>query len=122
MTHIAMDKWLSAQENLETLWILYHHWWNNCFAGNEDAKSVLRKYPKLLKKNARETRKAFYLEIRKKKALVWIAHKHYRDELRFNAFSDVFYNRMHVDVEFARFILYAFLGTSKPPTTHSKNS
>lgn len=109
MTHIAMDKWISAQENLETLWILYHNWWNNCFTGNVDAKNVLRKYPKLLKKNARETRKAFYLEIRKKKVLVWIAHKHYRDELRFNAFSDVFYNRTHVDVEFARFRICAFL-------------
>jgi len=111
-TNIAMDQFFTAKENLEALWNLYHHWWNNSFVGKGNANHIMRKHPKLLKKNRRETRKAFYLEIRKKKALVRIAHKNYRNELRFNQISDVFYTRMHVDVEFARFMIYAFLGTS----------
>lgn len=118
-----MDQWLSDREKLFKLWNVFHEWWNT-YNNKKSVQHLILKYHRLIKPNPYETREAFYKELRKQKTKALISYKKYRNELRFNTFSNIFYNEMHVDVEFSRDRIYSFLGNynHQPPIVNTLKS
>jgi len=95
-----MDDWLSAGENLATVWGSYHKW----FAGRN---------PKLNdKKKDRTLRNKFYRKIRTLRALRRWTWRRYVNQQRFDLVREQFYKKTRVELNFAREIIYAFLHPS----------
>ena len=70
-------------------------------------KCLFADYPLLMR--GALTKQALYGELKRKSAAKHLAYKRYLDELRFNAFSQLFYDQMRVDVEFSRRFIYSCL-------------
>lgn len=102
-----MNKYIDASAQCDDIWILYHRWYAT--QTDNQARSILKHCPKLLKHSRKETKRAFYSEMKKKSAYKHLAHLMYLDEQRFNALSDVFHDQMRVDLEFARRTIYSCL-------------
>jgi hypothetical protein len=99
-TAFKMDDWLSAGENLATVWGSYHKW----FAGRN---------PKLNdKKKDRRLRTIFYRQIRTLRAKRRWTWRRYVNQQRFDIVREQFYKKTRVELNFAREIIYAFLHPS----------
>jgi len=102
-----MNKYIDACQQCDDIWCLYHRWYATNTTGQ--AREVLKTHTHIHKVNRAETRRAFYREMKKKRAYKHLAWAMYLDEQRFNALSDVFHDRMRVDLEFARRTIYSCL-------------
>ena len=104
---IALDRYIVAKQQLNEIWLLFHEWYDS--KTPELKRYALKKHANIVKQTPKLTKRALYSEMKKKRAYVNLARQRYEDEKRFNALTDIFYDRTHVDLEFARRTIYSYL-------------
>tara|TARA_B100001559_G_C16367414_1_gene560379 strand:+ start:378 stop:710 length:333 start_codon:yes stop_codon:yes gene_type:complete len=109
-----MDKYIDAQQEVSQLWALYHNWYDKFHKPirmprmtREQAMAMFRDYPRILKGEV--SKESIYKELRRKSAKKHLAWKKYLDILRFEAFSQLFYDRMRVDIAFAQRLICSYI-------------
>jgi len=100
-----MEQYRKARQQRETLWELYHHWYND--HPTPPVGVLFRDFPRLLQSGV--TREEIYKELRRWSVRINVAWSHVLNMQRFEAFSDLFFKATRVDVGFSQGVVLSYL-------------
>jgi hypothetical protein len=105
MSTPALNSYNSAEDALSAIWDDYHVLFdlNMNFQRLRDCHpDIYNRRARLFRCDPKEIKGMFYREIRKKSVIKRLRWSQYLNEVRFSAFSDIFYGKTGVCVEFLR--------------------
>jgi len=112
MASDALHAYHDATDALSAIWVDYHVVFDLGMSSNrlrDQRSDIYKRWARLFQGDPKKIKVLFYKEIKKKSAIRRLKWAKYLDEVRFNTFSDVFYDKTRVCIEFARRKIYKML-------------
>ena len=112
MTIDALHAYNDAASALSAIWVDYHVLFDLGMSAKrlrQQRPDTYKRWARLFQDEPQKIKVVFYKEIKKKSAIRRLKWAKYLDAVRFNAFSDAFYNKTGVCIEFARRKIYSLL-------------
>ena len=112
MTSDALHAYHDAVCALSAIWMDYHAIYDlgmSAKRSRQQRPDIYQRWARLFQGGPKKIKVLFYKEIKKKSAIRRLKWANYLDEVRFNTFSDVFYDKTRVCIEFARRKIYKML-------------
>ena len=105
MASDALHAYKDAVCDLEAIWMDNHVVYGldmSAKRSRQQRPDIYKRWARLFQGDPKKIKVLFYKEIKKKSAIRRLKWAKYLDEVRFNTFSDVFYDKTGVCIEFAR--------------------